>query len=117
MPFCCHTFCCCHSTTSTLYKGFSSNVWQCGSIFSKFKIISDKQRFSYNKYALFSNTPVLLFTPNDVKVVEHGGAFATGTGVLDMDTSEGIGIDLGTKMDLVRKVGIGGFGCCGRNVG
>ena len=117
MPFCCHTFCCCHSTTSTLYKGFSSNVWQCGSIFSKFKIISDKRLFSYNKYALFSNTLVLLFTPNDVKVVEHGSAFATGTGVLDMDTSEGIGIDLGTKMDLVRKVGIGGFGCCGRNVG
>ena len=117
MPFCCHTFCCCHSTTNTLYKGFSSNVWQCGSIFSKFKIISDKLRFSYNKYALFSNTPVLLFTPNDVKVVEHGSAFATGTGVLDMDTTIGIGSDFGTEMHLVGKVGVGGLRCSSGDVG
>ena len=47
-----------------------------------------------------------LLAPNDVKVVEHGGAFATGTGMLDMDASEGIGINLGTKMDFVRKVGV-----------
>ena len=116
MPFCCHTFRCCHSTTNALYKGFLSDVWQCGSKFSKFKKISDKRLFSYNKYALFSNTPVLLFTPNDVKVVEHGGVFATGTSVLDMDAAVRIGSDFGTKMHLVGKDGVGGLRCCSGDV-
>ena len=35
MPFCCHIFICCHNTTSPLYKGFLSDVWQHGSKFSK----------------------------------------------------------------------------------
>ena len=47
-----------------------------------------------------------LLAPNDLKGVEPGGAFATGTGMREMDTSEGIGIDLGTEMYLVGKVGV-----------
>ena len=57
-----------------------------------------------------------MLLPLSFEAMEHGGAFTTRAGVLDVDTAKWILFDFRTEMYLVGKGGVGRLGSLGGDI-